>query len=241
MTLAGRDCWRVAIADPQRLFRAGLRALLEAMPGVVVAGDTGDVAGLGGIAAAGHVDLYVLDPSLPGDVPGFLHALKASDPGTGVLILADAASRASIGEAIAAGAEGFVSKHDSPQTLHDAVTRLLRGEAFVSDALTPIFDAGEEAMLISLDLHRWELDPPDELVEAASVADGGDGARLTVREREILALVARGANSAEIGERLHISAQTVRKHRENLRRKVGAHNTAQITAYAIRIGLVGDG
>jgi DNA-binding NarL/FixJ family response regulator len=242
MTNAGRDRWRVAIADPQRLFRAGLRALLEAMPGVVVAGEADDVAGLEVVAATGPVDLYVLDPALPGDVPEFLRALRASRPGAGILVLAGEASRASIGGAIAAGAGGFVSKHDDAQTLRAAVARLLRGELFVSDALAPIFDAGEEAILVPLDLHRWALDPAEDGGEAEQVPNGPDAvdpARLTTREREILALVAQGANSAEIGAHLHISVQTVRKHRENLRRKVGAHNTAQITAYAIRIGLLG--
>jgi DNA-binding NarL/FixJ family response regulator len=214
----------ILIADPVSIFRAALSALLGARHRVL--GIEGSIVELALRARDIDTGIIILEPELPGDVEGALRTIRADRPGVRVLLLTASTDRELIGGSLSAGASGYVSKHDPPEHLFEALERLAAGETYVSDALAPIFDTSEGDVLVPVNTADWDLESEPSVIDA-------DGTRLTEREREILVLVANG-------ERLHISAQTVRKHRENLRRKLGAHNTAQVTAYAIRAGLIGE-
>ena len=96
----------------------------------------------------------------------------------------------------------------------------------------------------ALDEHDFELLDPERWEIAAvslEAVPAGEPGMLTQRETEILQLVAVGYSSQAIADRLFISVPTVRKHRENLMRKLGLHNTASVTAYAIAHGLIPAG
>ncbi|MCV6903385.1 MAG: response regulator transcription factor, partial [Achromobacter xylosoxidans] len=108
-----------------------------------------------------------------------------------------------------------------------------------------ILDAGADAYLAKTGsshelvaaIQRLHQDPADRPVRARPNHAPAPADTLTRREQQVLALAAQGATAAQIGAALHISPLTARKHRENLMRKLSLHSTAELVAYAVRLGL----
>ncbi len=213
---------RVLLVDDQALMRAGFRALLEAEDDIEVVGDAAD--GRQGLAlAAQHLpDVALVDVQMP--VMDGIEATRriAADPrlaGVRVVMLTNYGLDEHVFDALRAGATGFLLKDTEPDELLQAVRIAARGDALLSPSIT--------RKLISEYVSR----PP-----AGRTAEGLEA--LTNREREVLALVARGLSNEEIAGHMVISPFTAKTHVSRAMTKLAARDRAQLVVFAYESGLV---
>ena len=213
---------RVLLVDDQALMRAGFRALLEAEDDLEVVGEAAD--GERGVALAAEQlpDVALVDVQMP--VMDGIEATRriVADPrlaGVRVVILTNYGLDEHVFDALRAGATGFLLKDTEPGDLLQAVRVAARGDALLSPSIT--------RRLISEYVSR----PP-----AGRTGGGLDG--LTRREREVLALVARGLSNEEIAEHMVISPFTAKTHVSRAMTKLGARDRAQLVVFAYESGLV---
>jgi DNA-binding NarL/FixJ family response regulator len=215
---------RVLLADDHRLFRDGLRPLLDAHDDVEVVGEADN--GLEVLARCRELvpDIVVLDISMPGlnGIEVCRH-LTEEQPATRVIVVSMHSDRRFVKEALRAGARGYVLKDAGFRELLEGVVAVAAGRLHLSAAV------GEQVL-------------EDYLVGvsgggAAAATGGGAFTVLTAREREVLQLLAEGLSTKEIAERLHLSAKTVESHRKAVQDKLGIRSVAELTRYAIREGL----
>jgi DNA-binding NarL/FixJ family response regulator len=213
---------RVLLVDDQPLIRAGFRALLDAEDDIQVVAEAGD--GQQGVAlAAQHLpDVALVDVQMP--VLDGIEATRriAADPdltGVHVVILTNYGLDQYIFTALRAGASGFLVKDIEPDDLLRAVRVAARGDALLSPTVT--------RRLISEYVSR----PPE-----AAPAIGLE--TLTKREREVMALVARGLSNDEIAAHMVISPTTAKTHVSRAMTKLHARDRAQLVVYAYESGLV---
>jgi DNA-binding NarL/FixJ family response regulator len=202
---------RIVLAEDHVLVREGLKMLLSTQPGLEVVAETGDGRAVQALVRDSHAGLLVLDLGLPG-----LHGVEVASAVKGafgdtvkVLVLTGDLAPASVRQALAAGADGYVHKSEDTSELVDAVAAVLAGRQYVSKRIAQVF--------------RPATSP-------------GTTALATPREQEIMSLVARGLANREIAELLDISLTTVRTHRQNFMEKFALRNAAEITAYAVQQG-----
>jgi DNA-binding NarL/FixJ family response regulator len=153
--------------------------------------------------------------------------------GAKVLVLSSSAERAVVAMAIRAGADGFLVQLADFDALAQAIEALAAGRNVYGPEVAVAFadpDADPEVDLQVVDGTEWDLEP--------ARSDEADDMPLSPRETQILRLVATGHSSQAIARSLAISVPTVRKHRENLMRKLGLHNVAEVTAFALRRDLL---
>jgi len=171
--------------------------------------------------------------STRGDTAALVRNLRFD--GARVLVLASSPPRELIGEALRAGAEGFLARMESWRELVAAVRALAEGRNVYGPEVAAAFADGNAAILHVIDGQAWDLDP---VRTHGNDARGGEAPMLSPREAQILQLVATGQSNAAMAQTLHISAHTVRKHRENLMAKLGLHNVAEVAAFAVRNNLI---
>ncbi|WP_435018221.1 response regulator [Tundrisphaera sp. TA3] len=209
---------RIIIADDHRLLRAGLRALLEDLPGVEVVAEAGD--GLEALAFALELrpDVMLTDISMP-RLGGLevVARLARERPEVRVLILSMHREEEYVRRAVLAGAAGYLIKDSSEEELAAALAAVARGETYLSPAAS--------THLVS-DYRR----------RAAGDCDPTAG--LTPRQVEVLRMIAEGATTKAIARRMGISAKTVESHREQLMGRLGIRDVPGLVKLAIRAGLV---
>jgi DNA-binding NarL/FixJ family response regulator len=153
--------------------------------------------------------------------------------------LSSSADREWVDGALRAGAEGFLVNLKEWGEVADAVRALAAGRNAYGPEVVTAFAKGDAAMLQVIDGQVWELDPVRvDSNRAERGAAKGKALALSPREAQILQQVATGRSNGAIAQTLGISAHTVRKHRENLMAKLGLHNVAEITAFAVRNNLI---
>ena len=213
---------RLIFADDHALVREGLKLLLATIDGFELVGEAGDGPSLVDLLAQCPADILVLDLGMPG-LRGLqdVRALRVRNPRLKILILTANAEPRTVDAALKAGADGYLIKSGDLGELPEALDAMRRGESYVSAALRP---------LLAL---RAESRPPAAESDFAIASP----VPLTRRERELLALIARGATARDVAARLGISPLTARKHRENLMRKLDLHSAAELAAFAVRLGL----
>ena len=210
---------RVLLADDHTLVRAGLRKLLEAMPEVEVVGEASD--GLALLALAGQLrpTLVLMDIAMPG-----LNGLEATarlarqSPDIRVLILSMHQNEEYVRQALRHGAAGYLLKDAAPMELDLAIQAVLRGETYLSPAVSRGVVSDYVQRL------RGEETPGTQ--------------QLTPRQREVLQLVAEGHSTKEIARRLDLSVKTVDTHRSQLMKLLDIHEVAGLVRYAMRVGLI---
>ena len=209
---------RVMLADDHRLFRDGLRTLLEQQPDVEVAGMAVD-----GQSVLTEVEKYrpevvLMDVSMPG-LNGIetTRRLHAERPEICVLMLSMHADQRFVVEALRAGALGYVLKDCEISELLEAIRAVHKRQVFLS----PPIAMGVVRDYLSLACNRPE--------SAFSV--------LSAREREVLQMLSEGSSTKEIAGELRVSIKTIETHRKNIMDKLGIHSIAELTRYAIREGL----
>lgn len=209
----------LVIVEDNALLRAGLRALLAQDPGIEVRGEYDN----GGDAVqAIFLDppaLVLMDLAMPGmsGVEATID-IKRRCPEVRVLVLSLHQGDEYVQASLRAGADGYVLKDATCEELRLAIRNVLGGKRYLSPDLS--------AQLIHIYL-GGNGSPPD-----------GLWGSLTHREREVLKLVAEGRPNKHIASYLSLSVKTVEKHRGNLMKKLGLHNAATLTAYAISKGLL---
>ncbi len=212
---------RVVLADDQELVRSAFAMLVRSAPDMEVVGEAADGAEAVRLARACRADVVVMDIRMPG-VDGIAATAEiAGDEdlaGVRVLILTTFESDDVVVAALRAGASGFLVKDTKPANLLAAIRTVAGGEALLSPGATQA--------LIGRVLRQ--PDPP------APVALGS----LTDREREVLTLIGRGLNNAELAERLVISPLTAKTYVSRLLTKLDARDRAQLVIAAYESGLV---
>ncbi len=208
------------LVDDHTIVREGIRHVLTATPGVEVVAEAGDGEAALRLAAETRPDIVVLDLSLPG--AGGLEVtarLRQSLPDIRVLILSVHDHPEYVLGAVRAGAQGYLRKDTSPAELREGLRAVARGESYFSPPVARHLTAAVRG------------DSP--------AADAGTRlAKLTPREREVLAGIAAGETSRAIALRLGLSPRTVESHRESLARKLDIKTVAGLTRFAVEAGMV---
>ncbi|HEY8701776.1 MAG TPA: response regulator transcription factor [Arthrobacter sp.] len=218
---------RILLADDQALIRAGFRALLNAEPDMEVVAECGTGADAARLAARERPDIVLMDIRMPqGDGLDATRKILA-DPGlsgTRVIILTTFELDEYIGEAIRAGAAGFLVKDTEPEELLRAVRVVHDGDALLSPSVT------RRIMAQLASQPRPATSPGPVALE-----------QITDREREVLRLVGEGLNNAEIGDRLFITPLTAKTHVSRIMTKLRVRDRAQLVVLAYESGLVRPG
>jgi two-component system, NarL family, response regulator NreC len=215
--MEGHERIRVLLADDHRILREALRMLLATECEVVAEAADGEQAVA--IAAQLKPHVVVMDIGMPG-IGGLAaaHRIAKEAPATKVLMLSQFDDEEYVLEALAdAGAAGYVVKTDASAELLSAVRAVHSGRRYLSPTIAPIV------------LARLRNGAPAKTSRAATP---------TRREREVLKLIAEGATTKEVANRLGISVKTAQAHRDNLKQKLELHSTAAMVRYAIKHKLI---
>jgi DNA-binding NarL/FixJ family response regulator len=216
----------VLIADDQAVVRAGLRRILEVDAELQVIGEAED--GVAAVAAARRLRprVVLMDIRMP-RLDGLAATRRLLDEGgqdpPRVLILTTFGLDEYVYEALRAGASGFLLKDAPAEELLDAVRVVARGDALLDPAVTKSVIARFAAL----------PSPNDEL--AANVGE------LTLREREVLELLARGRSNAEIAQELNVAEGTVKTHVARVLMKLGLRDRVQAVVLAYECGVAVPG
>lgn len=207
---------RVLIVDDHAVVRAGLRRILDAEPDIETVAEAPDAERAIFEAIENRPDIVLLDVMMPGQ-SGIerLPALLQAAPDARVLMLSMQDDPRYVREAFAAGASGYVLKEAADTEVVGAVRAVAGGERYVHPSLG--------AKLLAVDAaerRRADEDP------------------LSDREREVLALLARGHTNQEIGKMLFISVRTAETHRAHIMRKLGLGSRAELVRYALAEGML---
>jgi DNA-binding NarL/FixJ family response regulator len=207
---------RLLIADDHGIVRGGLRLLLERQPDMEVVAEACDGVEAVQLALRERPDICVLDVSMP-RMTGLQATveIKTHAPEIAVLVLSMYDDERYLFEALQAGAAGYILKQEADTALVNAVRAVSRGEPFMTNA-------AEQSLL-----REWMADD-----------SSGPSEPLTLREREVLKLIAEAYTNKAIGETLHLSEKTVESHRANLMRKLEMRDRVELVRYAIRRGLI---
>ena len=214
---------RVLLADEQALFREAVRVVLEAEVDISVVAEVRD--GLQAVAAAERTgpDVALLDVNLPNcDGIRTTALLSTCSPGTQAIVLAPTQDLDLLVAALKAGASGFLTKESPLSGLIDATRTVRRGEIVVPPSML-------KDLLQRLLRHRREQD--DALRRLG---------RLTRREREVLALLADGADNDRMAQTLVVSPQTARTHIQNVLGKLEVHSRLEAAMFVTQNGIQGD-
>jgi DNA-binding NarL/FixJ family response regulator len=216
---------RVLLADDQALVRAGFRALLESEPDLEVVGEAADGEAAARLASELAPDVVLMDIRMPG-CDGLQAtariASNASLSNTRIIVLTTFDLDEYVFEALRIGASGFLVKDTEPVELLRAVRVVAHGGALLSPGVT--------RRLIAEVVARVGQRAQSPSLEA-----------LTVREREVMALVAAGLSNEEIAEQLIVSPSTAKTHVSRAMLKLGARDRAQLVVFAYESGLVRPG
>lgn len=209
---------RVVVADDQALLRGSFRVLIESDPGLTVVGEAGTGAEAVEVVRHESPDVVLMDIRMPG-VDGIEATRRLMDFPCRVLILTTFDLDEYVYSALRAGASGFLLKDTPPGDLLSAIHRVAAGDALLSPSVTRRLIT-EFARL------------PGPSVSPRSLVG------VTEREREVLALIARGSSNSEIAELLVLSQATVKTHIGRLLAKLHARDRAQLVIAAYESGLV---
>ncbi len=209
---------RVLLADDHTLVRKGIRALLQALPGVEVVAETADGREALALIEQHRPDVALLDITMPG-LNGLEVAARSAklSPQTRIVILSMHAGEAYVAQALSAGVAGYLLKDAADDELAIALKAVARGDVYLSPRISRQI------------VERYTR---------AAAAEPDPLAGLTARQREILQLVAEGRSSKEIAGMLQVSVKTVESHRGQIMERLGIHDVTGLVRFAIRVGLV---
>ena len=211
----------ILLADDHTLVRAGIRSLLEQVPNVVVVAEANDGRDALRLIHEHQPDIAFMDVTMQG-----LNGLDATAqitktcPGVQVIMLSMHKNEEYVSQALRVGAAGYLLKDAATTELELAVQAVARGETYLSPA-------------VSKHVVDRYLQRVNNTTESAS-----EPTRLTVRQREILQLIAEGHTTKQIAGLLHLSTKTVETHRSQLMDRLGIRHIAGLVRYAVRTGLV---
>jgi DNA-binding NarL/FixJ family response regulator len=206
------------VVEDHALVRAGMRALLQKIEGIEVIADVGD--GWEAVKAVQKdgPDLVLMDIAMPG-----LNGLDATSrivkesPTTRVILLSMHANEEYFQQALQCGASGYLLKGAQLAELELALKTVARGERYLTPAVA-----------------KYAIDAYREKSEVAA----GPLAKLSMRQREILQLIAEGHTTKDIAHRLNLSVKTVETHRSQLMERLEIHDVPGLVRFAMRVGII---
>ena len=209
---------RILLVEDHALVRAGMKALLQKIEGTEVVADMGD-----GLEAVKYMqtdtpDLVLMDIAMPG-----LNGLDATarilreSPATRVILLSMHANEEYLQQALQVGASGYLLKGAELAELELAIRTVAKGERYLTPAVAKY----------AIDAYREKTEGPV-----------GPLAKLSMRQREILQLIAEGHTTKDIAQRLNLSVKTVETHRSQLMERLEIHDVPGLVRFAIGVGLV---
>lgn len=206
------DPVRLLIVDDHQMFAESLGRLIGTRDGVEGVAYARSVAEARTVSTHAPPDLAIVDWKLPdGDGADVIRAIRASGSEVKVLVLTGS-SGATVGPALDAGADGFLTKDRAADELFDAIDTVARGEVSLSpEALREV-------------VHRSTSPAPE--------------VTLSERELEIVGLLAAGRSNKDIAAELFLSPNTVRNHVQRISKKLGAHSRLETVVLAVRAGLL---
>ena len=214
---------RVLLADDHAVLRAGLRALLEKEPGLVVVGEAGTGNEAVALAKTARPHVVLMDLAMPGI--GGIEATRrivALGLGVKVLVLTGLPQELQLSDALEAGASGFMQKIAPVEQLTRAIRTVADDRLFLDE---------DAARLMVLHRYRKAGQADDEKVTAERLSD---------RERQVLALLALGHSSKEIGLKLSVSPRTVDEYRARLKDRLGLQRRPELVRFALRTGILAE-
>jgi NarL family two-component system response regulator LiaR len=224
---------RVLIADDHPVVRQGLRTFLESRVGLRVVGEAADGEEAVRLAAALAPEVVLMDLEMPRlDGVGAIRRLRALEHPPAVIVLTGFGHDERLFPAVEAGAAGYLLKDVDPPELEAAIHAARRGEALLHPKVAGRLLQG--------------LARPRARSGSGAGADGRAGSQatredaaagLTPREREVLALLARGYSNREIARTLVVSEKTVKTHVSSILTKLALPDRTQAALYAVRHGL----
>jgi len=205
---------RVIIADDHVIFRQGLLKLLQSSKDIEVAGEAGTGPETMNLVTSEKPDIAILDISMPG-FDGFeiLQRMQSQDIHTKVIFLTMYKDTLMARKALQAGASGYILKDNAFADLLYAISTVSSGGTFISPSVSRSF-------------------------VKASDAEERESQFLTLRESEVLKLIASGLTNKQIADKLFISIKTVETHRKNIMQKLDVHTIADLVKYTIKTGLL---
>jgi DNA-binding NarL/FixJ family response regulator len=213
----------ILLADSQSLFREAVKVVLESEPGLEVVAEAAD--GLEAVSEAERTrpNVALVDLNLP-NCDGIRASFLIGEhvPECRVLVLADQEDERALVDAVEAGASGYMTKESPLAELIDAARAVHRGETLIPRRMLG-------PLLARLIQRRREQDGALKKT-----------ARLTRREREVLAMLAAGADNDSIAQALVISPQTARTHIQNVLNKLGVHSRLEAAAFVVQNGILED-
>lgn len=213
---------RVLIVDDHTLFRSGIKALLQRQEDFEVVGEAGD--GLEGLKRAKSLqpDVVLLDLHMPGIGGREAVKLLAEEvPECNVLLLTVSEDAEDLMETIRAGARGYLLKNIETDFLLNAIRSAARGESVVSPQMT-----GKLLMGVRMGTGK------------EGAAQEGDKEKLSPREKDIIALLAKGVSNKEMAHKLNVAESTIKIHVQNILKKLHLTSRVQAAVYAVEHGLV---
>ncbi len=221
---------KLLVIDDHTLFRRGLIALLSQDGRFQLAGQAGDM-GEALRCCANAPDVILLDNHLPG-VRGIdgIPALKEAYPFARILMLTVSEDEEDLASAMMAGADGYLLKTVETEQLCDSIENVLAGECVISpDMMTKFVTAFRSKAPVQREVADAMVPQP--------VAEDATLDSLSAREREILALLARGDSNKLIARELDIAETTVKVHVQHILRKLNLTSRVQVALYAAARGL----
>jgi len=207
---------KVLVVEDQIILQEFIVRLVEDIPGLELAGKTGDGREAYDLAMKTKPEVVVLDVMLPGlNGIGVLTKLKQSLPNVCVLGFSAFPNRRMVRQMLEAGANGLVQKSESLSVLETGIKTVAAGQTYYSPHVSDL--------LREMMLHPEQVNSAEEL---------------TSREREVIQLIAESNSNKEIATKLNISVKTAETHRNNIIAKLDLHDAAGLTRYAIANGLV---
>ena len=210
----------ILIVDDYPIFRDGLRALLSNVSNLQVIGEAenGNIA----IQQACRLnpDVILMDLTMPVmNGTEAIRIIKQRQPAIKIIALTEQRSHDHVQAAFEAGANGYVLKDDTSDSLLAAISSVLCGQVYITPGVCETILGGF-------------------LGYSENARSAASWCRLTVREREVMKLVAEGHKNREIALHLSLSIKTIEKHRSNLMSKLNIKSVSELTSYAIEHNLV---
>lgn len=209
---------RIVLCDDHQIIREGLHSLLDKQKDMIVVGEGTNGHDAIRLATESKPDVMVLDVAMP-DLNGIGAARRLCEvrPELKILALSMHSDKHFVTGMLEAGASGYMLKDCAFSELANAIRTLIAGGLYISPRI-----AGNVLKEFSRRSNPTRKAPREELTE---------------REKEILQLIAEGHSTKKISSVLHVSIKTVETHRQHIMQKIGEHNVAGLTKYAIREGL----
>ncbi|MCE3262469.1 MAG: response regulator [Pseudoduganella sp.] len=205
----------VLLVDDHAIARNGVRLMLGTAPDISVEGEAGNAVEAMARVAERSFDVALVDIKMPGkNGLDLLKTLRSECPRMAVLVLSTYSEEIYAVRALKLGASGYLTKDAPTNTLVDAVRKAAAGGKHVSPALI------------------------EKLATLVGGGPSGDHEELSNRELEVFKLIAQGESLVRIGEKLHLSPNTVTTYRSRILEKMGMTSNAELTRYALEHGLI---